>query len=107
MKVNISFKNVAETFKKLQQQANIELKVQSSAVAKRLLDDLKASTPVDTGEARDAWAMQSTAEGFDITNSAEHIGRLNEGSSKQAPAFFIESTALKYGTPQGAITEII
>lgn len=51
---------------------------------------LKAATPVDTGEARDGWRYEDNA----IVNDAEHIAFLNEGSSKQAPAHFIEQTLL-------------
>lgn len=67
--------------------------------------DLKAATPVDTGEARDGWKVEKLPVGYSVVNEVEHVKYLNEGSSKQAPSHFVESTALKYGTPLGAIVE--
>jgi hypothetical protein len=58
----------------------------------QLSRELAGVTPVDTGEARDGW--EATHRG--IQNPVEHIGKLNEGSSKQAPAFFIERTLLSH-----------
>lgn len=56
-----------------------------------LIHDLKAETPVDTGEARDGWHR----EGRNIVNNVDHIDVLNSGSSEQAPSHFIEQTILK------------
>lgn len=55
-----------------------------------LVTALKEATPVDTGEARNGWHV----EGNSIVNNVEHIGMLNEGSSSQAPAHFVERTLL-------------
>ena len=74
--------------------------------SEKMLEDLKDVTPVDTGFARDSWKLvKDNRESVRITNSAEYIEHLNRGSSKQAPALFIEKTALKYGKPIGAITK--
>lgn len=71
-----------------------------------LLQELIRKTPVDTGEARAGWALSKIAKNrVVITNSADHIEYLNEGSSKQAPEFFIERAAIQYGTPLGTIVE--
>ena len=51
---------------------------------------LKSATPVDTGEARDAWKIEGNA----IVNDSDHVEYLNNGSSKQAPDHFIEKTLL-------------
>jgi hypothetical protein len=69
-----------------------------------LTTDLRIATPVDTGLAQSSWKSRKTSLGFTVTNDVEYIDRLNEGSSQQAPAFFIEKTALKYGKPVGKIT---
>jgi len=58
----------------------------------QLKEALKAVTPVDTGEARDGWYV----DGKSIENNVEHIDQLNEGSSKQAPPYFIERTLLAH-----------
>ena len=62
---------------------------------------LQAATPVDTGEASKGWVV----EGTQIKNEVEHIGYLNEGSSKQAPSHFIEKVILSHPgvTPAGTI----
>jgi len=58
----------------------------------RMVQRLKDDTPVDTGEARDGWHR----EGDRIVNHVDHIEELNTGSSKQAPAHFIEQSLLSH-----------
>lgn len=57
---------------------------------KSLLQKLKDATPVKTGKARDGWKI----EGENIVNEVDYISTLNQGTSKQAPAHFIEKTVL-------------
>ena len=66
-----------------------------------LVDELQAATPIDTGEARAGWV--TTSEG--IENPVEHIDDLNQGTSKQAGARFIETTLLQHEgvSPSGII----
>lgn len=74
-----------------------------------LVSDLKEATPVDTGNARDNWKVVPTGDPkrpFKIDNLVPYIQYLNQGSSKQAPAYFIESVALRYGKPIGQIVQI-
>ncbi len=68
-----------------------------------MLQDLKAATPVRTGFAKESWSLARLANGFAFENTAPYIEELNAGSSKQAPAFFVERVALKYGKPIGQI----
>ena len=79
--------------------------------------DLKAATPVDTGRARNSWVLSDREDYFVsslvtrevsalssirddkvvplyVTNGTPYIESLNEGSSKQAPARFVETTLL-------------
>ena len=79
--------------------------------------DLKAATPVDTGRARNSWVLSDREDYFInslvnsdvsalgsvrddkivplyVTNGTPYIESLNEGSSKQAPARFVETTLL-------------
>ena len=53
---------------------------------------LRRITPVDTGFARSRWKYSSNLflPGGVLENDAPYIIYLNQGSSKQAPAFFIE-----------------
>jgi len=66
-----------------------------------LVSALKQNTPVDTGEARDGWKIEDGR----IINRVEHIDRLNQGSSQQAPAYFVEQTLLAHEDvhPSGTI----
>ena len=63
--------------------------------------DLTASpplgTPVDTGAARQGWQLDLPS--LEITNSVPYIGRLNQGSSTQAPAGFVENAVDKNFKP--------
>jgi len=74
---------------------------------KNLERDLARQTPVLTGLAQRSWSMTDLGEdrGLLIKNAVDYIDELNEGSSSQAPSHFIEATALKYGSPVGAITK--
>ena len=68
-----------------------------------LLRDLEAITPRDTGFAAGSWSATLVSGSgneltSDISNPAEYIQRLNEGSSTQAPARFIENAAARYFT---------
>jgi hypothetical protein len=60
----------------------------AAALATATLEILRETTPVDTGAARDGWEI---VPGPVVVNDEEHIRYLNEGSSQQAPAGFVES----------------
>jgi hypothetical protein len=77
----------------------------SQMVMLDVLLDLRAATPVDTGEARDGWSARIDG----IENRVEHIEFLNKGTSKQAPSHFIERTVLsnKNVSPKGTIVRTI
>jgi hypothetical protein len=74
-----------------------------NAKKQTLVEDLKAATPIDTGEARDGWTVENGA----IVNEVSHIVNLNQGSSLQAPALFIERTILASNgvKPNGIIVQ--
>ncbi|MFO7482451.1 hypothetical protein [Oceanibaculum nanhaiense] len=56
-------------------------------LAASLLAELRAATPVETGRAREGWHLTETG----IRNDVPYVGRLNAGSSRQAPAGFVEA----------------
>ena len=71
------------------------------------VDTLQIVTPVDTGEARSGWKSKKFSDqhgfsGGSILNPVEHIVQLNNGSSRQAPRYFIEQVLTKIGilTPE-------
>jgi len=78
----------------------IEAEKQVNLRKQKLLSELKAATPVDTGNARDSWVLR----GNTIVNEVEYMSYLNEGTSNQAPSRFIERTVLSSGfIPNGSI----
>jgi hypothetical protein len=101
--------------KKLSSVAQKELERQTNAAIEELVADLQAATPIDTGYARSRWTSYNrtsfkisvkfldnfkisfTEQNTYIENDAPYINALNRGSSKQAPAFFIEQTFLRNG----------
>lgn len=105
--IKLKISNINAEFEKLQKLTNKELKDKSKLVVNNLEKDLISATPIDTGFARESWKVAESKTGFDITNSAPYIEYLNEGSSQQAPARFIENVALKYGKPVGTIVKVI
>lgn len=56
-------------------------------LAGHLLEELRAATPVATGRARAGWRRTETG----LLNDVPYVGRLNAGSSRQAPAGFVEA----------------
>lgn len=72
-----------------------------------MLKALKEATPVDTGFARDQWTIVYAGDSAKLFNPVPYIEKLNEGHSKQAPALFVETTALKFGRPEGSIVSKI
>lgn len=76
---------------------------------KSMTQELREATPVDTGRARNSWTLLETGNKqlpYKVSNSTPYIEYLNAGSSKQAPSFFIDRIALKYGKPVGAVVTI-
>lgn len=59
----------------------------SDRLAASLLGELRAATPVETGRAREGWRRDATG----IRNEVPYVARLNAGSSRQAPAGFVEA----------------
>ena len=64
---------------------------------------LKIVTPVDTGKARSGWSYKANRDrknaflsGF-IKNDVSYISQLNNGTSKQAPKYFIEQVLSTIG----------
>lgn len=59
--------------------------------ARRLLAKLREATPVRTGYTRSRWTIEFNGAQIAVSNDAgEVVMRLNDGSSRQEPAGFIE-----------------
>ena len=91
-------------FKNLRARMLKSVAEQHVLAAERLRADLAKATPVDTGAARDSWSVDKTVNNVvTVRNSVPYIGALNNGHSPQAPAFFVESIALRHGRPSGVV----
>ncbi len=106
MKFKASLQGVDAAFRELLGKQQALSKEQARKQVAAMEADLVAETPVDTGYARSRWKTAEVGEVFVTTNDAPYIEHLNAGSSKQAPAHFVEQVALKYGTPLGVIAEV-
>jgi len=101
----IKLRNLEKTISKLKIDLDKEIENKKSTKINEVLNSLKDATPVDTGNARDNWKISKSS----IINETEYISNLNEGSSQQAPSFFIERTVLSHKgiSPSGMIVKII
>lgn len=109
MKIEIS--GVQKLYNRLKVEYNKFLSYSISVEQGRLLSELVANTPIDTGYARSRWSLTNSQgivtynlvgewffeKEFQVSNDAKYITALNRGHSKQAPPFFIESTILRRG----------
>ena len=107
MVVTIELKGVKKVFRSLDKRSSEEVLVFSSVQLSKLLSALKSATPKDTGKASAGWKIDTIPvsvstlnkdQTYFIINNVEYIGELNMGSSRQAPARFVEQTAAKFGT---------
>lgn len=61
-------------------------------VAKDTLDVAKRNTPIDKGQARRGWRLESSYKEKNIVNRVSHIVPLENGRSKQAPGGILGPT---------------
>jgi len=54
-------------------------------VAQDTLEVAKSKTPIDKGQARRGWRLESSFRQKNIVNRVPHIDALEDGHSKQAP----------------------
>jgi len=101
--VRIKVKHARIEMRRVEHKLNEQSSREFNATVNSFIRALKEATPIDTGEARSGWTRRNTLRGALVENDVEHVKQLNEGSSKQAPANFIEKTALRFGRPFGSI----
>jgi hypothetical protein len=85
---NITITGVDLDIRKLSQ----ELKKTIQELADEVFVDVKANTPVRSGNARSKWTKKVTENNFQVTNRVPYIERLEAGASKQAPNGIIGPT---------------
>jgi hypothetical protein len=106
MGISIKVLNSVNEFSKIKKLISEKISKEMAKSILPMITELKEVTPIDTGLARASWKVSPIVEdAVNITNDVPYIEQLNSGSSKQAPAYFIEKVALKYGTPNGVIVE--
>lgn len=104
MKFSIS--NIEKEFLRINRESTNKIKLDLEQESKTIVQELKDATPVDTGNARNHWKGEVVSnDKVVIENTVPYIEKLNQGSSKQAPAFFVESVALRHGRPVGTILD--
>lgn len=64
-------------------QGNIDRVIRDIGI--ECLNRVTERTPVDTGHARSRWVMTNNPTSFTLSNDADYISFLEEGSSTQAP----------------------
>lgn len=121
MKIHVDHREVAAEWNRSRTVAPLFkewTKVRVMTKALKVLGQVKVAMPVDTGAARARWGVAGAPGGiwleqdFGMTviqgaqlEPHEYINELNEGSSKQAPAGFIDTIA--YKAEQELIDEIL
>jgi hypothetical protein len=100
-------KNIDSTLNNLRNKIKDKLELEIFKATQTMLNELRAATPIKTGKARSGWNLvRLNKDEAVISNNVVYIERLNNGSSKQASAHFVERTALKYGKPLGSIITV-
>ena len=109
--ISIKFKGLKKAFAELHEETTVVVNELTDEQSDELLDKLKQATPVDQGHARDSWRLDKEFIDSEqetqiaIVNDAEYIDELNRGTSRQAPARFIERETLKLFEPDGIIVK--
>jgi len=129
MPVTIKLKGIEQEFAKKDKELTEFVNTSMRARAFQTLAELKRTTPVDTGRARNSWSITTSGsyfrdsiagggsispemalppsdkklESIYITNGVSYIDKLNAGSSRQAPARFVESAVLQYFDIEGLV----
>lgn len=108
----VRFTNVENAFRELREQLGDEVARAFDGRVLELAENLREATPVDTGTARDSWFVSATVPAnftgevmAEIFNTTDYIDELNAGTSRQAPARFIETEVLRLFEPGGVIVQ--
>ena len=121
MKIRVSFTELSAEYNRSRTIAPLfkeRVKVRVMNKALKVLSQVKIAMPVDTGAARARWGVPGASgglwevldDGLTVIQGAqlepfEYIERLNEGSSMQAPAGFLDT--IGYKAEEELIQEII
>src|SRR5210317_331169 len=98
--IKFEFKFVDKEFEKAKKQLEKEELEILKKETYRMKDAIVFKTPIDTGAAKASWTVIPGSFKYTVSSDSPYMDKLNSGSSKQAPPFFIESTALRFGKPK-------
>ena len=87
MQIKVSFSN-GSNFDKFEK----KVKQLFNTVKDDTLKSARANTPIKSGRARNAWTASKKRNGFSVNNTTPYIGKLERGSSRQAPAGITKPT---------------
>ena len=90
MSIKVTLVGRRTAIREMRKDLHAEFALKTALKKKEMVSALRKVTPVDTGKARDGWTTTATG----LANPVKYIDRLNQGSSKQAPSFFIQRTLL-------------
>lgn len=112
--MTVLIKNLNKEFDELSDKVKKEADKDFRSRVLQAYADLKLSTPVDTGRARNSWNVSVRKGAFRegnggielgpagtlmtlyISNGTPYIEKLNDGYSKQAPPLFIDAIIRRY-----------
>jgi len=103
VKVNIDVSDFKKEMKRVRREVNRLAFDDIEDRMKYSVKTLKVVTPVDTGKARAGWSHKAVRgrnnEFLDgtINNDVNYISQLNNGTSRQAPKYFIEQVLSAIG----------
>jgi hypothetical protein len=89
--------------KTVNEEVELKIALEIEEIKRALVEE----TPIKTGLARASWESHKKGKKFIIENNVDYIENLNNGSSRQAPKFFIERTLLNFGSPKGILVRKI
>lgn len=79
--ISISVKNTRQVINSLEREKEKFI----NQVAQDILVVARSKTPIDKGQARRGWRLETTYNEKSIVNRVPHIDALENGHSKQAP----------------------
>jgi hypothetical protein len=103
-KISLEVVNFEKEMKRIREEVELQGVLGTHELMDYATEQLRIVTPVKTGKARSGWVNEkySARMAFRagvgvIKNDVEYIEYLNQGSSKQAPRYFIEKVLSTIG----------
>ena len=101
--ISLEIVNFEREMKRIEEEIVAVGNLEIAALVEYGTQQLRVVTPVRTGNARRGWqrdiqrSFNNSFIGATIYNRVGYIDKLNQGTSQQAPTYFIEQTLSKIG----------